>query len=534
MSGDNMKALIRKDLAFYNIQVVILALSFVYIAKKYTLVSGNHITAILLFAAGVFFWLNRNHSLQRPQNIKIPYSFIPVFLLFFWFAYIGIFGKFDVSSIVFHLQMGAGGGFLSGIYKPVIRYLGSFLLFAVAFVLLLNLDKRFLRLDRALCMPLLLVNPMFWGLGNYWIADNPQDDRLLSAYQEPGRPVVATKTPKNLIVLYAESMERTLGNIAHGDYSFAEMNHLAKQGLEFAGVRQVENTGWSMAGFVTSQCGMPLQPFGLLSHNMFNEKKDFYTGIDCLSDILGGNQYHTEFIDGGDHNFAGMAPFLKTHQFSAASGLAEHNKVAGDYRNGWGLYDDTLLSIAADRVRDLTQRPKPYMLSIATIGAHFPTGNPTRSCAEANIRQGLPEILYAVKCSGYEIERFVETLRREGLLQNTLLVIVSDHLMMKAEFDEALNAEDRMNYLVVLGDDIAPATITRDAAMFDVMPTVLDLLGFELNKQRAGLGVSLLSEHKTLAEQYGYSQLNEFITNDTLLAHKAWLGSKSQTIVALQ
>jgi phosphoglycerol transferase len=106
--------------------------------------------------------------------------------------------------------------------------------------------------------------------------------------------------------------------------------------------------------------------------------------------------------------------------------------------------------------------------------------------------------------------------------------------MMKAEFDEALNAEDRMNYLVVLGDDIEPAQITRDAAMFDVMPTLLDLLGFELNKQRSGLGVSLLSENKTLAEQHGYSKLNEFIASDRLLAHKAWLDRKEQSFVALQ
>ena len=41
------------------------------------------------------------------------------------------------------------------------------------------------------------------------------------------------------------------------------------------------------------------------------------------------------------------------------------------------------------------------------------------SCAQANIRQSLPDILYAVKCSGFEIERFVKTLQQEGLLQNT-------------------------------------------------------------------------------------------------------------------
>ncbi len=529
-----MKALFRKDLVLHNIILILFALSFVYFAKKYLAVPGNAVSAFMLALAAVYIWLSRRRALQKPQNFKILYSLLPAFLLSLWFAIVGVFGKFDFSAILFHLQMGAGGDFPPSLYKPVLRYVGSFVLFAGSFAVLINFDTRFLRLDRALCMPLLLINPMLWSSGSYMLSDYHQDDNLLSAYQAPGNPALKTVAPKNLIVLYAESMERTFAEITFGQLSFAEMNRIAGQGLEFVGVRQVQNTGWSMAGLVTSQCGMPLQPLGMLSYNMFDGQKDFFTGVDCLSDILHRNHYHTEFIDGGDHNFAGMEPFLKSHQFSAASGLAEHSAIAGEYRNGWGLYDDTLLSIATGRVRDLAANKKPYMLSIATIGAHFPAGNPTRSCAEANIRQSLPDILYAVKCSGFEIERFVTTLREEGLLENTLLVIVSDHLMMKAEFDEELNTKDRMNFALVLGEGIKPAKITRDAAMFDMMPTMLDLLGFDLRDGRAGLGVSLLSGQKTLAEQYGYSKLDTFIENDTLLAHKAWLDKRAPMAVALQ
>jgi hypothetical protein len=173
ISGGDMKALIRRDLAFYNLQVILLALSFVYVAKKYTLISGNQVTVALLLVVGVFFWLNRKHSLQKPESLKIPFSLIPVFLLFFWFAYIGIFGKFDIPSIVFHLQMGAGGGFLSGFYKPLVRYLGSFLLFAVAFSILFNLNMGVFLLDRPLCGAFLLVNALFLGMGKFLITDDP-------------------------------------------------------------------------------------------------------------------------------------------------------------------------------------------------------------------------------------------------------------------------------------------------------------------------------------------------------------------------
>ena len=514
----------------YNFIILVLALSASYAVKKYFQISGLVSFLIFFGLAAIFIIRGYGAVAKRSAQFRILYSLFPLLLIFIYTMVVGIYGDFDISSIVFHLDMGVGGGIPEGQVKFATRFGLSFLGITAAFWLLINLDQRFLMLDRTLFVPLLLINPMIWNVGAYLIG-SPYDDRLLNVYHAPDQLVQMTDTKKNMIIIYAESTERTFAEIPGGDVVFSEMNQLASSGLEVKGIGQAANTGWSMAGFVTSQCGVPLQPLGLLSHNMYDRQKTFFPGISCLSDVLNKSGYHAEYINGSDHEFAGMTTFLKSHNFNEAHGL--HNiAAADDYHNDWGLYDDTVFAYAEERIRLLHQADKPFVLSVATIGAHFPHGHPTQSCRQAFPQNKLPDILFSVKCTGYEINRFIGNLQREGTTKNTVIVIVSDHLMMKNDFEEQLNQKQRLNYFAVLADNIHPKLLERQAAMFDVFPTLLDLLGFNLSAGRAGLGVSLLSEHETLTERYGAEQVDALIKNDRLLARKIWSEPQSEFAVS--
>lgn len=504
----------------YNLIVFVLVLSISYAVKKYFLISGFAIFIVFFGGAALYIVYGYGALAKKSASFRFLYSFFPVLLLFVYAGVVSLFGEFDFVSIVFHLSMGLEGGIPENSAKYIFRFALSYFGVVVAFWFLINKDHRFLALDRTLFVPLLLINPLVWSVGSFFIG-NPYDDRLLKAYSAPDHLQLLVTTKKNMIIIYAESTERTFGEIAGGDKIFTELKELAASGLEVKGLAQAKNTGWSMAGFVASQCGVPLQPHGLLSGNMFDKQQTFFAGIVCLSDLLKKNDYHVEFLNGADHGFAGMTTFLNSHQFDQTYGV--HNiEAPSDYRNDWGHYDDTVFEHAQNRVRLLNQSGKPYVMSVATIAAHFPSGHPTRSCEQAFPSNKLPQILFSVKCTGYEINRFIKTLRHEGLLENTVVVIVSDHLMMKNDYEEQLNQKQRLNYFVVIGDNIRPQLLERHAAMFDVFPTLLDLLGFSLPDGQAGLGVSLLSENKTLFEQYGAAQINDQIGGDRLLARKIW------------
>lgn len=66
------------------------------------------------------------------------------------------------------------------------------------------------------------------------------------------------------------------------------------------------------------------------------------------------------------------------------------------------------------------------------------------------------------------------------MLENTVLVIGSDHLAMPNDATEKLNTKERHDSLMILDGDRA-MTIDRAASTMDIGPTILYLLGIEVD-----------------------------------------------------
>ena len=49
----------------------------------------------------------------------------------------------------------------------------------------------------------------------------------------------------------------------------------------------------------------------------------------------------------------------------------------------------------------------------------------------------------------------------------------------------------------------------RDFTSFDIAPSILESMGFDVDGHRMGFGVSLFSEEATLLEKYGLNELND-------------------------
>ncbi|MEP9374017.1 sulfatase-like hydrolase/transferase [Mesorhizobium sp. KR1-2] len=470
-----------------------------------------------LFAAFVFKFYDKNDG--RKKSLFL-WSLIPVIFISVYVFVYAIFGAFDFGAVVYHLQSGMHGGHPEVRGAKIFYVALSLVGFLLSLLYLKRQDRRFHYVDISLALALIAANPIFWTAADFYLS--PPDPTLTNFYAAPPKHLPEGVKKKNIIIIYAESEERTFAEISHGSETFAEMLEVAATGIDVQGIRQVTNTGWTMAGFISSQCGVPLQPRGLFSENNFSHQVNFFGGIECLSDILGANGYHTEYMNGGDAAFAGIGSFLDEHKYSFRSGLADYREIAGDYLNTWGLYDDTLFELAEKRIDVLQKQDKPFAFSMATIGGHAATGHATRTCRENLLQGELSEMQFAIKCTGYHIKAFLAHLKQRGLLENTLVAIQSDHLIMENEHSRELNSKRRMNYFSISGDGIAPAVLKREAAMFDVFPTLLQELGMELPGGRAGLGVSLFAKEPNLVETYGVDKLDGMLRRDWMLSRKLW------------
>jgi phosphoglycerol transferase len=323
---------------------------------------------------------------------------------------------------------------------------------------------------------------------------------IASAYVQPAVTSVPA-TPRNLITIYLESGENTYGDEAvMGENLLANLDAATGDGWQdFRGLDQYEGGGWTMAGLVGTQCGMPLKSLiateGLDFNKMGEEVAHYLPGATCLGDVLSDRGYRSVFVGGADDDFAGKKTFLTDHGYGKVVGLSDWKGVdSRDYiSQEWGLADSHTLKHAADVLDELHAADRPFNLTVLTLDTHEPPGI-FPDCDDADAVR----MATAIKCSMKAVATFLRHAERAGYLDDTAVVVMGDHLKGTGDqdtFREVLRGqEDRTIIFRLWSPD--GKQITRDQVdQLSVLPTTLELLGFGLDGGRAGLGVSFVGDH---------------------------------------
>lgn len=487
----------------------------------------------LFFTASVWIGIGLKLRWGTPVNARYravwPWSLLPISLFGIYVYLADSFGIVDLGAVFFHLQAGmaehggAGKMFLAVFYILIVLAVLS----SVTWIT--RHDQRWRLLERFVAIALLAGNPLLYGLGQRSAAIVTNDGAWLDRrYMAP--PTEDQTHAPNLLLMYLESIERTYRHETFGD-AYSNLEALGERGIVFEGVRQMENTGWTMAGMIASQCGVPLMPAGLLHDSQFEPLSQVVPGVDCLGDILAAQGYRLSYLGGASTQFAGKGLFYRGHQFDTVKGKDELTPEMEDpdYLNSWGLYDDTLYDFTAREIRRLSEADNgPWAVVNLSIAGHAPHGFPSQTCLDRQGEFDGQNILYSVECSARQARDFIERLEQEGLLDNTLVIVLSDHLTMRVSVWDQLTALDRDNTFIMLGESVTPRRISRDATMLDVFPTILDAMGLPLQDNRAGLGASLLTSKPTLVEVHGLNVLNERLREETALQHRLWDGLAPQ------
>lgn len=454
------------------------------------------------------------------------WSLLPIAL---WGLYLYLaesFGIVDLSAVFFHLQAGiADHGGVSRIGAALL-YSAAMAVLLVSFTWLVRHDHRWRRGEPLLALVLLISNPLLYGMGQRGAAIVTKPGAWLE--REYVEPVLldTPRQPPNLLLLYLESTERTYGDRERFGDAYADIDSIGEQGLVVEGVRQIDNTGWTMAGMIASQCGTPLMPAGLLHDRQFSPLDKVVPGVACLGDLLAEQGYQLSYLGGASTAFAGKGLFYTGHGFGTVLGREELQPLLDDpdYVNTWGLYDDSLYEFSLQELRRLNAQNTPWSMINLSLTGHAPSGYPAQTCLDRQGEFDGADILYSVECSAWLVRNFLQQAEAEGLLDNTVVVIASDHLTMRVSVWEQLIEGERDNTFILLGPGLPTGRISREASMLDVFPTLLEALGFTIDWHRAGLGVSLLSEEPTLLEEYGMEAINTRMREEIALQERLWEG----------
>lgn len=447
------------------------------------------------------------------------------------------FGPVTLDQLVFHLQMHLGPNVRSLFAvdpRLAQSVLENALLVPATLAIALFLARRLL-LERfsssgaahncslLLSMSILVgsyvTTPLLMGTTDAIANDSMLQHELFAVqYHSPRDVNIDARERRNLVVIYVESMEQSYDDkTAFKKNLIPHLSRLQRDNVHFGRFLQVANTGWTMAGLVSTMCGIPLKALGLFTHNRFDAFDNFLPNAICLPDILRAHGYRTEFLQGAALAFAGKGRFLSQHGFATLFGKEEiehEGKLLPGDRDNWRIRDDALIGVAKQRLEELAASGQPpFFLALLTSDTHTArdAGHASRYCANRDVAS----YSSLVECTDELVGEFVKWIQQHDPDRNTAIIVIGDHLAMfgnprgNEAYEILAQKGDRSPYHVCI--NCAPRhghSQSRLFSHYDLFPTMLTAAGFEINGHRLALGVDLFSGVPTLVERYGGTYVN--------------------------
>ncbi len=396
----------------------------------------------------------------------------------------------------------------------------------VTSVFLLKYKKHFEKILLVISLILLCVSPLTQHLGNILIPN--ADQQAFNIEERVHTPEFLTKPSdqKNIVIIYLESVERSYGQIPEFKGFYEPIQTLADQAVEFTNIIETSGTNYTIAGMVSSQCGVPLFSNGLKTIAFQSDAgkpiEGFLPKIHCLGDQLKEDGYTLSYMNGASLDKFSKRSFYSEHGYTRLLDKADvPYEQKKDRQNVWGLNDALLFELATKEFDILASSNKPFLQSMLTISTHGPDAFLDNDCAPAqNVTSQIPR---AIQCTGVLITQFVNHIKNSNVGQDTIVVLLSDHLSFFNTTRDQINTvgKDRRNLFLTLNHS-SPKKMNRHMASFDIYPTLLETLGYELKDGRANLGFSAYSSLENLTEEMGVKKINRIFKSNPALAGYLW------------
>ncbi|MDR5658633.1 LTA synthase family protein [Serpentinicella sp. ANB-PHB4] len=326
---------------------------------------------------------------------------------------------------------------------------------------------------------------------------------------------------KNIIVIQAESVQSfVINNKINGQYITPNLNKLINQDSIYFS-QFFEQVGWgntSDSEFVSHNGYHPSRK--LFSYKAY-EDSEFYTLPMALKEM----NYSTMVFHGND------AGFWNRDEIYPSQGLDKYVSIEDfdfDEELGMGLSDGSMFKQSLPYLKDQVD---PFYAFYITLTSHHPYYMPDEY-RHLNIKEPykdtvLDHYIQTVHYLDKQIGIFIEDLKKEGLYEDSIILIYGDHQglhMRDEEVSEVLSdyldnpyKEDemfRVPFIIHIPDSGIEEEITTTGGQIDFFPTVANLVGIDL--PRINFGKDLLNiEEGFVAKQINVMR-GSFIDNDKI------------------
>ena len=303
------------------------------------------------------------------------------------------------------------------------------------------------------------------------------------------------KNPKNLVIFLQESLGYQFVEAVGGEKDITpNLNRLSKEGILFRdlysnGTRSVRGIAGSVAG------NFSVPGKGVLKRN--KSQKDFFT----IAQILKPHGYYTSFIYGGESRFDNMKSWFLGNGFDEI--IDEPKFKDPKFVGTWGVCDEEVIIRANKEYKKLYEKNQKFASVIFSTSNHSPFDFPDGKI-DLISKVDKKSVKNAIKYADFAIGRFIELAKKEDYYKDTIFVIIADH-NVRVYGDDMVPVDMFQIPAIILGDDIKPLVYKNLATQPDVLATVLDLIGLDL--QYPIMGHSIFSDKK---ENISLMQFNTY------------------------
>jgi hypothetical protein len=321
------------------------------------------------------------------------------------------------------------------------------------------------------------------------------EDRL----DMPGNDDYDPNLARNLVLIYLEGIEQSYFDERRFPGLMPHLNRIQKENITFTNIHG-EFLGGTIFGIFASQCGWPLH---WDIYEGTRSRQALVPKLRCLGDVLKEKGYTSVFMGGAPLRFGQKGKFFSSHGYARVLGKTALRKRLKDpnYIHQWGLYDDSLMDLAV-KESEILASSQPFFLNLLTIGTHYP-GYISTTCPDYKASED--GILKAINCTDFLVARFIKKIRRSAIAENTVIAVMSDHLMwsVAARSHELGHPWDRRLSLILIVPGEKARVISAHGTHFDIPATLLSLLNIGFTGH-FGLGSSLLDGDGLLFGGKGY------------------------------
>ena len=272
--------------------------------------------------------------------------------------------------------------------------------------------------------------------------------------------------PRNVVVIMLESFSKYIMTEAgHVKGITPNLDRYSREGMYFT--RFYANSFRTDRAIVSILSGLPAQP--TMSVMDIPHKS---TSLPSIASAMGKAGYNSTFYYGGDTNYSNMKSYLMGTGFQ---NVVSDKDFPNELHTGkWGVADGPVYErILKDMIA--SDKNEKHLRVVMSESSHEPFDVPFKS----HIKE--PELnafYYADKC----LDEFVEALKEKTDWDNTLVLIVPDHL---GAYPLNIDNYAMWRYeipMILLGGKITAQQVETIGCQTDIPATLLGILGVEHNE----------------------------------------------------